>query len=137
MPEKMVVYRVEHPVTGRGPYRNDDLTCYEADAGHNYHNNDSWSMDGISAPAHYAAGFDSLDKLFEWFAGCMDALVRDNYGIRVFHVDKDDVVMGWSGRQLAFPRFKTWRSHGRACIDRPPREGEPLPSVWEVLADVS
>ena len=93
----MLVYRVEHKDTHRGPYSGKHIVNSMA----NCHNNDfeRWPTpyyDGISVrysePHRY--GFDSLDKLRSWFYGYLGVLNDRGFIIVVVRIHGNSVKRG-------------------------------------------
>lgn len=106
------IYRVEHVSTRLGPYRGARSCGHALAAKHDGSlSHPTWPSDGMYFDfepgsfldrSNFISGFDSLEKLFTWFAGFMDMLVANGFWIRVYYVDPSLIVHGRSRKQLAF-----------------------------------
>lgn len=108
----MKIYRYEHPELGAGPYNS---ACHQLECMGKIHN---------SSPAHPLPtddfllfemwisetvffGFDSLDKLNQWFDGFHDIIRDAGYLIFEYDVPPRLVIFGRSGRQVVFKKNKS------------------------------
>ncbi len=107
----MIAYRVEHPRSGKGPYRTghtDDHKCYGTYLC-DKHNGDpsKWpspSEDGITITGsdrrQYKFGFESLRDLRQWFRTELDSLHELGFVIALFDTQHPCTQVG--SRQVAF-----------------------------------
>jgi len=101
----MVVYRIEHPEHGLGPYsRHDELGSKLLHVhGYDYHNHPGALDDElILFVRQYEALFACPDMatLHAWFDGFWEELMQAGYQIEIYRVKF--YKMGKSGKQLAF-----------------------------------
>jgi hypothetical protein len=90
-------YTCESPETVRDKRLNAQLDVHED----NY--DGTWPiaiMDGI--PLSMAIACPSVKQLTTWFDGMVGSLVRCGFRIRVYDVDDENVVPGYSEKQLGF-----------------------------------
>lgn len=117
----MLVYRVEHKETKKGPYTSMERIPYKAGRKINdWHNNDhnhpgpfagsGWRESDQEIPYFDANkhrfGFDSLEQLNEWFEGWISLLKENGFQIVVFEVKDDKVIKGKSGKQCVYEHNK-------------------------------
>lgn len=113
MTDVIEVYRVEHIVTGIGPYRhlNPDGSIadiiYEMDEDHSFNTDCSHphpSVDGSIGGIRYGelCGFSDIDDLHDWFEGYLGKLWDLGFVIEYYLVPTDDVRHG--NYQVVFNR---------------------------------
>jgi hypothetical protein len=135
MPE---VYRVQHKYQCTGPYNTEPdqeffskkkykrWVAFREELAIN-HGKDSfhpgWFKDGIDAlievhdnSHEFISGFRTLEHLYIWFEGLEEELRQLDFEIVVYNVDEDDIIDGYSKRQIAF------RNHGFFSIRSMPIE---------------
>lgn len=115
----MIVYRIEHEVTGLGPYnpgklpdehraRHADLDVFGR---FSYGRGDTCPTppdDGIPGslwdfPTHLFFGFESPEALAAWFgAGFVEEAAAAGFAVGVYSAPAYEVLIG--GHQVAFPR---------------------------------
>lgn len=104
----MKVYRVQHLLTGNGPYTNGDTIINAAlDAGFSNKHPDPvddgiWQklMEAFDHP-EYRYGFDSIAQLLEWFDDdAMRILLDNDYVVAIYYVPGTSVRLGY--RHLAY-----------------------------------
>jgi hypothetical protein len=113
----MEVYRVEHLLTGDGPYTNGDQSINAAlDAGFTSNHpapcdDGIWSShsEGFDYP-QYRYGFESVESLLNWFdSDAMQVLFDNGYVVATYYVPGTAVRLGYC--HLAF-------NHDRARVLR-------------------
>ena len=103
----MIVYRIESKDHGKGPYL-DRVLGKKIQWDHHDEQHPCFLQDGIRGNPHFArhhAGFDSEEKMSEWFKGYGKKLKKCNYHIVVYDAEDDFVIHGKSQRQVAFRRL--------------------------------
>lgn len=102
----MLVYRYEHKETGRGPYHSGNEDISEALADHNGSNRHPLPFDdGLNLDnCDLFFGFDSFEKLEEWFDGIHEILYFHGFFVSVYEVDIAHIQFSKSGRQVAFEK---------------------------------
>lgn len=122
----MQVFRVEHKVTGAGPYRfsdrdnshfrdeggavgwggGDRYPCFRRDTKlyKNFLVKEGRSWDSL---AQYSFGFESMKQLQNWFHTkiARNALIKDGFVIAVYDVSDEYVTKG--GKQIVFRKDKS------------------------------
>jgi hypothetical protein len=103
------VYRIEHLMTGKGPYTNGDdavnvaLDSTDFSSRHPAPCNDGiWEShtEGFDYP-HYRYGFESVDSLLDWFdSDAMQVLIDNGYVVATYYVPNGGVRVGYC--HLAF-----------------------------------
>lgn len=104
----MLIYRIEDE-SGKGPYigvwkdeatgqSDAALSCSHADAEHPVASIDI----GEDFDKKHFCGCPSLEALEEWFDGWEEILFRNGYFIVKYDIPDDQVLMGYSGRQVGF-----------------------------------
>jgi hypothetical protein len=109
------IYRVEHYDYRHGPYRaglsgktTKTRKCVELanklSSECNFDHQPPPPYDGISDyhDSDYYCGFDSLDKLFDWFERWLEELDSAGYVVAVFEVPSESIKTGH--KQVMFPR---------------------------------
>lgn len=117
----MKIFRVEHPETKYGPYwvgpEYIDLPKFRylrdlSDKIRDAHWNDDHpdiaediiNIDDCPPLSHIRCGFDSFEKLQQWFYGHTEALHQCGYKILVFEVNEYMILKCKSDKQVAFYR---------------------------------
>lgn len=103
-PKQVVVYRVEHAATGRGPYREEFydqmVTMHEE---HDMGSHPAPHKDGMDTYvlSYMLFGFESTEQLDAWFEPKFKQMLHDlGFIIREYMVPIDSVEVG--GHQVAF-----------------------------------
>lgn len=104
----MLVYRVEHAASCRGPYSLYSLYnsyvlnyCHTGSTGRGGLKSARWErLKNKLQSDSYRFGFSSLACLLLWFDGCIEELYESNCVIRVYKVDKRFTIQNFN--QLAF-----------------------------------
>lgn len=104
----MVVYRVEMP-DGLGPYWSEDCEKFRYRMGSKHNRSDTHptpdkDFSGENYKSGFVFGFDSMQKLFQWFGGFIRTILNNGGKIVKYTIDDNHVIMGHSGRQLVFDR---------------------------------
>jgi hypothetical protein len=103
----MRIYRVEHSVTGKGPYvdhQDDVLGLHAAHEGSKSHPG-PWEEGedfGWQRYSWHKFGFPSRAKCDEWFENFDLRLRTAGYVVKVYEVGSDDVILSPSGKQVMF-----------------------------------
>lgn len=108
----MLVYRVEHDASGRGPYRLWSLhgslvlnSYHTSSNGRGRFQSKRWErMIGTSKSEEYYFGFSSLACLLLWFDSCIEELHNAGCIIRVYNADKRYIIQNFN--QLVFNKEK-------------------------------
>lgn len=112
-----IIYRVEHPVSGIGPYRHDHINPMHCDLQRLMGQEHSKDM-GESNDDHPGAyndfdmdlqendifGFNSLEDLTTWFDTWLDILFEMGYVVRSYKVADNFVADSISGLQVVFKK---------------------------------
>lgn len=114
----MLVYRIEHEKTRRGPYNpgklpDDHTAPYDRLGVYSRYSGDSTvhpapDRDGITDnawtfPEHLYFGFASPEQLADWFSeGFVEEAAEAGFVVSVYYAHLTDVLVG--GHQVAFPR---------------------------------
>ncbi len=95
----MIVYRVEHSITGDGPYKDPEMITRKIH-GWEDKNHPSPYHDGIYSFAGMRFGFVTLEKTLEWFSSLQAYLQVRGFQISVYVTNV--VKLSKSGKQCAF-----------------------------------
>lgn len=117
----MIVYRIENEI-GNGPYVNCPfswIVTNHSDKNHppltkdNFHlyfhdyKEEYWTNMESSPLKNYIFGFDSLEKLNQWFCEKeIENLKKLNYNIQKYEIDYEFVLEGESKKQVMFLKEK-------------------------------
>lgn len=89
----MKVYRVEHTITGKGPYRQRWPGADKIEIAHwlteDTHPRPPWGYRNKK----YTWGFVSMRDLFRWFGGWLPLLLTDGFTVRVYDVEPENVIV--------------------------------------------
>lgn len=99
----MKVFRVEDP-NGKGPYSSSmtNEILYNKLSSKN-ESRPSPKRDGIEIrPGIDVCGFDSIEKLKQWFHGCRSDLRKAGFYVAIYEVDAKEIKFG--RRQVIFPK---------------------------------
>lgn len=119
----MYIYRIEHKVTGTGPYNaethfNNDPRLY--DIGYAHSNDDHPSMwtdcehtykNGYCYLDYYC-GFSTIDQMIQWFDQWFDALHNNGFKLVRYRIAKQYTIAG--NKQTVFVKE---RASSRKVID--------------------
>lgn len=103
----MKVLRVEHPVSGQGPYTHGGLNgpalqymsqCYSKIS------NPDPDDDGLRGVAGYSFGFKSLDQLHDWFSVRVLRALMHRVGFAVVEYEIEERYVLFGGKQIAFDK---------------------------------
>lgn len=108
----MRVYRIEHNVSGYGPFRTGGIDEYydRYHGGEAIHNESSQyplpREDGLRIEDDLFCAAKDMDQLRHWFGleNCPAALAEQGYVIRVFEVSPQVVAIG--SKQVLFPKHE-------------------------------
>lgn len=105
----MFIYRIEHKITGFGPYNstlNNDNVGSILRERHNicWGEHAKWPagiQDFPNIEKEYLFGFDSLKKLIDWFEKDFNLLSSD-YFITIYNIEEENIIKGKSKKQIIF-----------------------------------
>lgn len=111
----MFIYRIEHKITGFGPYCsviNEDEVGYILRNRHDdcWGNDAKWPAGMWDFPniefyqSKYLFGFDSLKQLTDWFG--TDFEILSEYFITIYNIEEENIIKGISKKQIIFDPTK-------------------------------
>lgn len=109
----MIVYRVEHPESGLGPYHHEDLEIqrgldrrYERCPKKNpLRGDDFYDVPGFNCNnhGHYLSGFLSEKDMKEWFGRYfMKKMLSRGFVVNTYEINSNRVVVSCSKKQVVF-----------------------------------
>lgn len=90
----IIIYRIEHIERKTGPYRDKEPLSDKLCNKHNGSSMHPVSQRDCGFLEKGCCGFTSIADLKQWFRGFVAPLHRENYIIRVFEVDDNNVKFG-------------------------------------------
>jgi hypothetical protein len=86
----MLIYRVEHPLTGDGPFGYVSIFDHRTDCSKSH---PTPAAEGITMPHDWYCGCESLAQLSHWFSTAWKRLIDLGFHIAVYDVDEEEACI--------------------------------------------
>lgn len=94
--KRIIIYRLEHPATKRGPYHHDYknslLNCMNIEHEDNQHPNPQ--TEELYWKKHYKCAFLTKRKLVQWFKGWLNDLFKLGFKLYQIKIDEYSIQQG-------------------------------------------